>query len=147
MATNDNHNDNRNAHADETPAQAQSTLALVREALTQVSTLVRREVDLARTEVSENMNKAVGALISLALALAFGIVALNGISAALVALIVNLFDIGTGWASLIVAILFAVVAVILLSSAKKALQARSLAPTRTATNVQRDAETVKEATK
>lgn len=140
-------NDNRNAHTDETPAQAQSTLSLVREALTQVSTLVRREVDLARTEVGENMNKAVGALISLAMALVFGIVALNGISAALVALIVNLFDIGTGWASLIVAVLFAIIALVLLSKGKKDLQARSLAPTRTATNVQRDAETVKEATK
>ncbi|SDX86070.1 phage holin family protein [Citreimonas salinaria] len=140
-------NDNNNAHTSETPPQAQSTLDLVREALTQVSTLVRREVDLARTEVSENMNKAVGALVSLAAALAFGIVALNGISAALVALFVNLFGIGTGWASLIVAVIFAIIAFILLSSAKKALKARSLAPTRTATNVQRDAETVKEATK
>lgn len=140
-------NDNRNVHTDETPAQAQSTLSLVREALTQVSTLVRREVDLARTEVGENMNKAVGALISLAMALVFGIVALNGISAALVALIVNLFDIGTGWASLIVAVLFAIIALVLLSKGKKDLKARSLAPTRTATNVQRDAETVKEATK
>ena len=146
MATNDNHT-THTTHTDETPAQAQSTLTLVREALTQVSTLVRREVDLARTEVSENMNKAVGALVSLALALVFGIVALNGLSAALVGWITDFFDIHPGWASLIVAVVFAIIALILLSSAKKALKASSLAPTRTTTNVQRDAETVKEATK
>ncbi|SPJ26474.1 phage holin family protein [Palleronia abyssalis] len=125
----------------------QSTLGLVREALTHMSSLVRSEVDLARTEVSENINKAVGALIALAVALVFAIVALNTLSAALVGWVGNILGLSVGWSSLIVAVVFAIIAFAFLSKGKNGLKARSLAPTRTATNVRRDAETVKEAAK
>ena len=139
------------SHSDETPraanVESQSTISLLRDALTNVSTLVRSEVELARAEVSENMNKAVGALISIAVALVFAIVALNTISAALVGLLSNITGLGAGVSSLIVAVVFAIIAFIFLSKGKSDLKARSLAPTRTVTNVRRDAETVKEATK
>ena len=135
-------------HNDTTPrTENQSTMTLVREALTHVSSLVRSEVDLARTEVSENINKAVGALIALAVALVFAIVALNTLSAALVGWVATLTGLGAGWASLIVAVVFAIIAMIFLSKGRSDLKARSLAPTRTAANVQRDANTVREATK
>lgn len=120
------------------------TGGLVIEALDHVSSLFRREVALARTEVSENLNKAVSGLIALAVALIFAVVALNTLSAAIVGWIVSGSGLGVGWASLIVTAVFAVIALILLFWGRSALRARNLAPTRTASSLRRDAESLKE---
>lgn len=127
--------------------QKQHTGSLLTEALEHVSSLVRKEVNLARTEMSENLNKAIGALISLAVALVFAIVALNTLSAAIVGWVANGFGLSPAWASLIVAAVFAIIASALIIRGKKALQARSLAPTRTTHSLHKDAESVKEAYK
>ena len=81
----------------------------------------------------------------LAAALVMVLVALNVLAAAIVA---GLTEMGLhpGWAALIVALLFLVAAAVMAKSGKAALEPSRLAPTRTARNLKRDVETVKEAT-
>ncbi|MCU0789603.1 MAG: phage holin family protein [Nitratireductor sp.] len=117
---------------------------LVADALTHVSNLVRNEVNLARAEVSENVKSMAVAVGMLAASLVIAIVALNVLAAALVAAITNM-GIDAGWSALIVGVLFAVIAFALASKGMNDLKIKNLAPTRTATNVRRDAEAVKEA--
>ena len=116
---------------------------LVNEVLTHVSNLVRKEVDLARTEVSENVTRAGVAIGLLVGALVVALVALNVLAAALVAAL-TAAGIPAGWSAIIVGGVLAIIAFIMVSKGVNDLKLSSLAPTRTAKNVQRDAETVKE---
>ena len=118
------------------------TGSLIGDALTHVSSLVRNEVDLARAEVNENLKRAGVAVGMIVAAAIIALTALNVLAAALTAAITNA-GIDAGWAALIVGVLFAVVAFILMAKGIKDLQLSSLAPTRTAENVKRDAQTVK----
>ena len=121
-----------------------STGSILSDALTNVSSLVRNEVDLARAEVSENVTRAGVALGLIAASAIIALVALNVLVAALVA---GLAEAGldAGWAALIVGALLGVLAYVLLNKGTNDLKLSSLAPTRTVKNVQRDAAAVKEA--
>lgn len=124
-----------------------SASSLIGDALTHMSSLVRKEVDLARAEVSENMTRAIVAIGLLAAALIFALTALNVLAAALVAAIAVLLEeygIGAGWAALIVGVLFAIIAAIMASKGANDLKGTSLAPTRTAENLRKDRDAVKE---
>ncbi len=112
------------------PSQHKSTVGLVGDALQHISGLVRKEVDLARAEVSENANRAVVALGVIAGGVVFVLVALNVLSAALVAGIAEL-GIEAGWAALIVGVVYLVIAAIMVRKGSNDLKASSLAPTRT----------------
>ena len=116
---------------------------LLSEALTHVSNLVRKEVDLARTEVSENLTRAGVAIGLLVGAIVVALVALNVLAAALVAALTAL-GLDAGWAAIIVGGGLAIVAGIMVAKGLNDLKLSSIAPTRTAKNVRRDAETVKE---
>jgi len=116
---------------------------IVSEVLTHMSNLVRKEFDLAKTEVSDNVARAGVAIGLLVGAVVVALVALNVLAAALVAALTEL-GIDGGWAALIVGGLLAVAAFFMVSKGVSDLKLSSLAPTRTAKNVQRDAETVKE---
>lgn len=120
---------------------------LIAELMNHVSSLLRKEFDLARTEIGEKLNSAVGAIISMAVALVFAIVALNTFSAALVGWLAEATDLGAGWSSIIVTIIFGIIAVALLVRGKNALKAQNLAPSKTTQNLRRDVESVKEAYK
>ncbi|MEO9781312.1 MAG: phage holin family protein [Sedimentitalea sp.] len=117
---------------------------LVSDAMSNVSSLVRSEVDLARAEVSENMNKAGVAVGLIAGAAIIALVALNVLAAALIAALTEA-GIEAGWSALIVGALLGVLAYVLINKGVNDLKLSSLAPTRTAKNVQRDAAAVKEA--
>ena len=117
--------------------------SLINEVLTHVSNLVRKEVDLARTEVSENVSRAGVAIGLLVGALVIALVALNVLAAALVAAL-SALGIPAGWAAIIVGGILAIIAFAMVSKGINDLKLSSLAPSRTAKNVQRDAETVKE---
>lgn len=123
--------------------ETKSTSGLLTEALTHISALVRNEVDLARAEMNENLQKAMTAIGLLVGAVVLALTALNVLAAALVAALVRL-GIEDGWAALIVGVIFAVIAFILLAKGRNDLKASSLAPTRTTKNVKRDANAVKE---
>lgn len=120
-----------------------STPGLVQEVLGHLSNLVRKEFDLARTEVSENVTRAGIAIGLLAGALVVALVSLNVLAAALVAAIAEL-GLAAGWAAVIVGGLLAIVAFAMVAKGVNDLKAHSLAPTRTVKNVRRDAEAVKE---
>lgn len=121
-----------------------STGGLLSEALTHVSALVRNEVDLARAEISENLNRAAVAVGLLVGALVLALTALNVLSAALVAALIRM-GIPDGWSALIVGVVLAGVAFAMVAKGVNDLKLTSLAPTRTKKNIQRDAEAVKEA--
>ena len=120
-----------------------STGGLLSDALTHVSSLVRSEVDLARSEVNENL-KSAGAAIGLIVgAVVVALTALNVLSAALVAALTEA-GIPAGWSALIVGVAFALIAYVMVNKGTNALKLSSLAPTRTTKNVKRDAQAVKE---
>lgn len=120
-----------------------STGSLLGDALAHVSSLVRNEVDLARAEVNENLKSAAVAIGMIVGAVVMTLTALNVLSAALVAALTEA-GIPGGWSALIVGVAFAIIAYVLLQKGTNDLKLSSLAPTRTAKNVKRDAQAVKE---
>ncbi len=117
---------------------------LITTALTQLSTLVRKEVDLARAEVTENVSSAGAAIGFIVAAIVIALTALNVLSAAVVAALAEL-GIEPGWSALIVGGGLGLLAFALITKGTNDLKLSSLAPTRTAKNIQRDAQAVKEA--
>ena len=124
--------------------QPKSASSLVADALENVSALLRNEIDLARAEVSESLNRAGVALGMIAGAAIVIMVTLNTLVAALVAALTEA-GLDAGWSALIVGVILAIVAYAMMSKGLNDLKLTSLAPTRTMKNVQRDAEAVKEA--
>ncbi|MFO6465751.1 phage holin family protein [Jannaschia sp. KMU-145] len=129
------------AHTDE--PRAKGATGIIGDVLGHVSNLIRKEVDLARSEINENLTRAGIAIGLLVGALVIALVALNVLAAALVAAITEL-GIDAGWSALIVGGLLAVVAFAMVAKGINDLKLSSLAPTRTVKNVRRDAEAVKE---
>ncbi|MCR8826699.1 phage holin family protein [Pseudosulfitobacter koreensis] len=121
----------------------QSTGGLLSEALSHVSSLMRSEVDLARAEIDENL-KAAGLAIGMIVgAVVVALTALNVLSAALVAALTEA-GIDAGWSALIVGLLLGIIAYVMANKGTSDLKLKSLAPNRTAKNVKRDAQTLKE---
>lgn len=116
---------------------------LLSDALSNVSSMVRNEVDLARAEVSENVSRAGVAIGLIAGAIVIALVALNVLAAALVAALTEA-GLDAGWSALIVGVVLAVIAFILIGKGVNDLKLSSLAPSRTVKNVKRDAEAVKD---
>jgi MFS family permease len=123
---------------------SKSAGGLLSDALSNVSSMVRNEVDLARAEVSENVSRAGVAIGLIAGAAIIALVALNVLAAALVAALTEA-GLDAGWSALIVGVVLAVIAFVLIGKGVNDLKLSSLAPTRTVKNVKRDAEAVKEA--
>ncbi|NUH64704.1 phage holin family protein [Sulfitobacter sp. S0837] len=117
--------------------------SLLSEALSHVSSLMRKEVDLARAEVNENLKHAGIAIGMIVGAVVVALTALNVLSAALVAALTEA-GIPGGWSALIVGVLLAIVAYVMANKGTSDLKLSSLAPSRTAKNVKRDAQTMKE---
>ncbi|MCA1776476.1 MAG: phage holin family protein [Paracoccaceae bacterium] len=118
---------------------------ILSDVMNNASRLVRREVDLARAEVDENLRQAAVAIGLIVAAIVILLVALNVLAGALVAAITEL-GVPAGWSALIVGGVFAVIAILMLLKGKNDLSATSLAPTKSARNLRRDAMAVKEAT-
>ena len=116
---------------------------LVQDAMSNVSALVRNEVDLARAEINENLTKAGVAAGMIAAGAIVVLVALNVLAAALVAALTEA-GLDGGWAALIVGVVLAVIAYVMIQKGMNDLKLASLAPPRTAKNVRRDAEAVKD---
>jgi hypothetical protein len=127
------------------PPESRTTGELLHSAFQHLNGLVRGEIALARAEAEESIRHAAIGVGMLAGALVMVLVALNVLAAAIVA---GLTEAGMhpGWSALVVGILFLVAAAIMAKSGMAALDPARLAPTRTARNLQRDVETVKEAT-
>jgi drug/metabolite transporter (DMT)-like permease len=108
-----------------------------------VTTLFRKEIELARAETSEKLSQAGVAAGALA---AGGILALAALMVLLQALVIALAELGLAPAlsALIVGGVVAIIAFALIYKGMNDLKASSLAPTRTVEALRRDAHMVKE---
>jgi lysylphosphatidylglycerol synthetase-like protein (DUF2156 family) len=121
--------------------KTESTGSLLGEALNHVSGLIRGEVDLARAEIDQNLRRAATAIGLLVAAVVIFLTALNVLAAAVVSGLTEA-GIDAGWAALIVGAVLGIVAAVLASKGAKDLKLSSLAPSRTAENLKRDARTI-----
>ena len=108
-----------------------------------VTTLFRKEIELARAELSEKVSQAGVAAGAIA---AGGILALAALIVLLQALVIALSELGLAPAlsALIVGGVVAIIAFALIYKGMNDLKASSLAPTRTVEALRRDAHMVKE---
>jgi hypothetical protein len=127
------------------PQTHRSAADLLSDAISHMSSLVRKEMDLARAEMSENANRAAVAVGLLAGALVIALTALNVLAAALVAGLTE-WGLEAGWASLVVGLALAAVALAMALKARNDLKFANMAPARTTRNVRRDAQALKEVT-
>lgn len=125
---------------DSTMRGYRSVTDLAMDALRDITNLVQAEFHLARAELKQNIREALNGIVMLALSIS---VIVAGAVAFLVALgfgFSTWFGLST-WLGLGLASLIGLfVGIALLLSARKALDPETLAPTRTAENLQRDAE-------
>jgi hypothetical protein len=122
--------------------ETESTTSLIADVMTRVSSLIRSEVDLARAEVDHNLKRAGAAIGLLVAAVVIALTALNVLTAAVVSGLAEA-GIEPGWAALIVGVVLAIIAFALARKGSNDLKLSSIAPSRTAENVKRDAQAVK----
>ncbi|WOI57137.1 phage holin family protein [Palleronia sp. LCG004] len=124
--------------------QLRQTGTLLGDALQQVIALLRGELNLLRAEMDQNAKQAGAAIGMIVAGVVILLVALNVLASALVVGITEL-GLDAGWSALLVGVVFAAIAAILARKGVNDLKLTSLAPTRTAKNVERDGEAVKKA--
>jgi xanthine/uracil permease len=109
---------------------------LLSELAQETTTLVRKEVELAKAEMSEKVNQATAGAVSLA---AGGMVAFAGVIFLLLAATFALAKIMEPWlAALIVGGVVTLIGIVLVSMGKSRLSARNLQPNRTISTLQDD---------
>jgi xanthine/uracil permease len=109
---------------------------LLSELAQETTTLVRKEVELAKAEMSEKVNQATAGAVSLA---AGGMVAFAGVIFLLLAATFGLATIMAPWlAALIVGGVVTLIGIVLVSMGKSKLSARNLQPNRTISTLQDD---------
>ena len=125
-------------------AEARSIGELLGDMVTQLSSLFRKELQLARAEMSEKASEAGSAIPGIAGggALAFGGLILLLMAGA--ALVSRLLDLAPGWGLLIVGVIAAVAGYALVRGGLSKLKATNLTPHRTAEQLSRDAQAAKE---
>ena len=113
--------------------------------LRHLSSLVQNELQLAKAELKQNISRAGMGIVFFAIAAIVALVALNVLASALVAWIAA-NGLSVGLAALIVGGALLLLAVILVLVGKSRLSSEALEPSRTLHNVQRDIDSIKEAT-
>jgi hypothetical protein len=117
---------------------------LLGDLLQQTSSLVRKEVQLARAELNEKISTMGAAAASIGVAAALLMAAVVILLQAVVALLVT-FGLQTWVAGLIVGVVVAIIAYVLLRGGINRMKASSLTPERTVNQVSNDATLAKEA--
>jgi apolipoprotein N-acyltransferase len=110
----------------------------------QTSTLVRKEVQLARAEIGEKVSVVGAASASLAIGGVLLLGALIILLQAAVAFLVEFVHLSATVSALIVAVVVAVIGYLVLRGGLNRLKASNLTPDRTVTQLSRDAEVAKE---
>ncbi|MGF7163125.1 protein-S-isoprenylcysteine O-methyltransferase Ste14 [Rhodoligotrophos appendicifer] len=111
---------------------------LLSEVLGQITSLFRKEMQLARAEVSEKLDTAVGAIGAIVAGAVLIIAALGAlVQAAVLGLIMA--GIAPHWAALVVGVVLAIIGIIVVKMGMSQLSAAKLAPKRTVAQVNRDA--------
>jgi hypothetical protein len=129
--------------ASEHPTAERSLGVLVTELSRDITTLFRKEIELARAETSEKITQAMVAVGAIA---SGAILALGALIVLLQALVIAIAELGVppALAALIVGAVVAVIAYALIHKGTRDLKAGSLAPTRTLDSLKRDARVAKE---
>lgn len=125
-------------------AQDKPLGSLLQDAAGDIADIVRKEAKLAQTEIRDNLRHALAGAVK---ALLGAVVLIPALTVALLALAWGLddYDVVPRWAAaLIAALVGGLIGAILLSMGNKALEAGSLAPTRTMDNLKQDAQLIKE---
>jgi len=125
------------------PNDNRSVPELFTDLVTQLTTLFRKEIQLARTEVSEKVTVAASGIGYIVGGAVLGIAALVILLQAAVAWLVRA-GIPDQWANLIVGVVVAVIAFVLVRMGMNSLKADKLTPTKTVEQLQRDATTARE---
>jgi len=124
------------------PDDTVSLGALFSDLSADLSTLVRKEIDLAK---AETMEKATAAGRNIAMIAAGGLVAYAGVITLIIALAIALGSWMPYWLSaLIVGAIVLIVGVVLMQSGRSALQQMSMAPKKTIATMKDNSEWVKE---
>ncbi len=108
-----------------------------------ISTLMRKEIQLARAETSEKISQATISVGAIAAGMVMAMAALIVLLQALVIALTNM-GIGPGWAALIVGIVVAGIAYLLIHKGMSDLSAHNLAPERTIDALRQNNRTLKE---
>jgi drug/metabolite transporter (DMT)-like permease len=134
----------RPVNDDSRTSDPRSVGELLGDMLNQLTMLFRKELQLARAEMSEKASEATNSIPTMAGggALAFGGMILLLMAAA--AGISRLFELAPAWGLLIVGVLAALVGYALVRSGISKLKATNLTPHRTAEQLSRDAQAAKE---
>ena len=106
--------------------------------------LVRQEVQLARTEMTEKLSRITTNLLSVG---AGGFVAYLGVLALMAALILairDLANISLAWSALIVGVVLAIAGYVMMQKGLKELKATELAPRRSVENIKDDVKSIKD---
>ncbi|MCB2426728.1 phage holin family protein [Methylophaga pinxianii] len=122
---------------------SESIADLIRDLARDLSTLLSKEVALAKAEVRESvsdMNKAVGAIATGA------VLAMAGVVVLLMSGVYGLSNVVEPWlAALIVGALALLIGFLMVNSAKKKMSARTMVPDRTMDSAKKDKETLERA--
>jgi drug/metabolite transporter (DMT)-like permease len=125
------------------PADSRSVVELLRDLASDSSTLLRQELQLARTETENKVHQSIAALVAM---IAGALVGFAGLIVLLDALVYGLTEAGLDhWlASLIVGGVVALVGYVLVRKGQKYLSATRLAPERSAANFRKDVDLLRE---
>ncbi|ACG77463.1 conserved hypothetical protein [Phenylobacterium zucineum HLK1] len=122
-------------------ADARTLPELVSQLTTDLATLVRKESELVRTEMTEKMHlagKAVGEIV------AGGVLLLAALGVLLAALVQALSEyMHPAFASLLVGVVVAAIGIVLVRAGMKMMKPENLTPDRSARQLQKDAQLVK----
>jgi Putative Actinobacterial Holin-X, holin superfamily III len=108
-----------------------------------ITTLFRKEIQLARAETSEKVTQVAVAIGAIA---GGAVLALAALIVLLQALVIAITEAGVpaGWAALLVGVVVAIIAYVLIHKGTNDLKGSNLAPSRTIDSLKRDAQVVKE---
>ncbi|TCS65872.1 phage holin family protein [Primorskyibacter sedentarius] len=122
-----------------------STTALLQSLVDQISGLFRGEVDLLKAEMSEKAQTVGSAMGMVVAGVVVVLVALHALAAAAIFGLIA-YGLHAGYAALAVGAVLALVALVLIKSGLAKVKNTSLTPERTANNVRKDAQVMKEKT-
>lgn len=121
-----------------------SVADLLGDLVDQTTTLVRKEVQLARAELSEKAGQVSTAVISLGAGMVLAIGALIALTQAAIAALVEYAGLSATVSALIVAAVLGLIGFLVVRGGLATLKSFNITPDRTATQLSRDAQVVKE---
>jgi hypothetical protein len=135
--------DNMHNHHPAGGAPGRSMPELFGDVVSELSSLFRKEVQLARAEMGEKLGSLTGAITPIVAGGVVMLAALIVLMFSVVSLLVYL-GVPVGWSQLIVGLGFVLIGYLVLNSGLSRLKATSLVPARTTEQLSRDARVVKE---